>query len=175
MSKNKGFTLVELLAVITLLGLIALITIPVVTNAMAKQKEKLYYDQLNQLIKAAQNWGTDNTDILRELPGVCVDSNWVQISLSMLKNGSSDVTYLDKDFINPKTSENFAENEIFVWVFKKNKSYLYCVDTKDCTNNKYIEHSEIASRICCNGDDFKARTAFESGSCLPTGLLNKNA
>ena len=41
MVKNKGFTLVELLAVITILGLLAIITIPTVTNMMSKQKEKL--------------------------------------------------------------------------------------------------------------------------------------
>lgn len=157
MNKDNGFTLVELLAVITILGLIALITIPVITNAMSKQKEKLYYDQLNQLIRAAQNWGTDNTDLLRNLPGVCMNDNWIKLSLSTLRQGSSDVSYLDDDFVNPKTSLAFEENEIAVWVYKKEKSYLYCIETTDCTNSKYVEYQEIASKICCDGANFKDR------------------
>ena len=85
--KKKGFTLVELLAVITLLGLIALITIPAITNTMSKQKEKLYYDQLNQLILAAQNWGTDNIETLSTLNNKC--SNDYTITLAQLRNESS--------------------------------------------------------------------------------------
>lgn len=155
--KNKGFTLVELLAVITLLGIIALITIPVVTNTMSKQKEKLYYDQLNQLIKAAQNWGTDNNDTLINLPGKCMDSNFIKLTLDQLREGSDDVSYLADDFINPKTDDNFSNDDTYIWVYKNQKAYLYCVQTPDCTNNQFVEYGEIASRICCDGADFKQR------------------
>lgn len=155
--KNKGFTLVELLAVITLLGIIALITIPVVTNIMSKQKEKLYYDQLNQLIKAAQNWGTDNNDTLINLPGKCMDSNFIKLTLDQLKEGNTDVSYLADDFINPKTDNNFSNDDTYIWIYKNQKAYLYCVQTPDCTNNKFSEYGEIASRICCDGTDFKQR------------------
>lgn len=155
--KNKGFTLVELLAVVTLLGIIALITIPVVTNTMSKQKEKLYYDQLNQLIKAAQNWGTDNNDTLINLPGKCMDSNFIKLTLNQLREGSADVSYLADDFINPKTDDNFSNDDTYIWVYKNQKAYLYCVQTPDCTNNQFAEYGEIASRICCDGADFKQR------------------
>lgn len=154
--KNKGFTLVELLAVVTLLGIIALIAIPVVTNAMSKQKEKLYYDQLNQLIKAAQNWGTDNVDALRELPANCGESFNSDITLKTLIDGNEDVSYLNKDFINPKTKENFS-NETYVKVYKQGKNYLYCVESPDCANNKFSEYSSIASNICCKGSEFSNR------------------
>ena len=65
MNRNKGFTLVELLAVITLLAVMAIVAVPTVSNIMSKQKEKLYYDQLNTVIKAAQNWVSDNSDELK--------------------------------------------------------------------------------------------------------------
>lgn len=48
--KNKGFTLVELLAVIVILGLIALIAVPIVLNNIKKTKEDLYDTQI-ELIK----------------------------------------------------------------------------------------------------------------------------
>ena len=38
--KKKGFTLVELLAVITLLGLLGLIVVPIVTNTIENQRIK---------------------------------------------------------------------------------------------------------------------------------------
>lgn len=158
--KNKGFTLVELLAVVTLLGLIALITIPVITNTMSKQKEKLYYDQLNQLIKAAQNWGTDNTETLNSLSKKC--GNDYTITLAQLRNENGTVnaeqyvSYLDKDFVNPKTDENFTDSEISIKVYKNNKSYIYCIQTSDCTDT-IQEYQETASRICCDGSNLKER------------------
>ena len=85
MMKNKGFTLVELLAVITILGLLAIITIPTVTNMMSKQKEKLYYDQLNQLIRVSQNWATDNTKFLVNLNNKCSDTYIVSIEQLKIK------------------------------------------------------------------------------------------
>lgn len=163
--KNRGFTLVELLAVVTLLGLIALITIPVITNTMSKQKEKLYYDQLNQLIKAAQNWGADNTEILTNLSSKC--SNDYTITLPQLRNeaGTTNaeqyVSYLDKDFVNPKTDKNFTDSEVSVKVYKNNKSYIYCIQTENCTDT-IQEYQETANRICCDGSNFKERV----NSCI---------
>lgn len=158
--KNKGFTLVELLAVVVLLGLIALITIPVITNTMSKQKEKLYYDQLNQLIRAAQNWGTDNNETLNSLNNKCSDDYTITLNQLRNENGTDNteeyVSYLDKDFINPKTNENFKDDEISVKVYKNNKSYIYCIQTADCINTKQ-EYAETASKICCDGDNFNER------------------
>lgn len=51
MHKNKAFTLVELLAVIVILGLIALITVPTVLNKLKSTNEDLYKTQI-KLIKA---------------------------------------------------------------------------------------------------------------------------
>ena len=50
MRNKKGLTLVELLAVVVILGLIAIVTLSVVSNVIQKQQEKTYYSQLNQLI-----------------------------------------------------------------------------------------------------------------------------
>ena len=50
-NRNYGFTLVELLAVIIILGLIAIITIPTIVNQLKENKEELYDAQI-ELIKA---------------------------------------------------------------------------------------------------------------------------
>lgn len=158
MKRKNAFTLVELLAVITILGLIALIAVPAVTNTMSKQKEKLYYDQLNQLIMASKNWGTDHVDILREkLLLYCNENDFYPLNLNALQSINDGVKYLADEFINPKTDEKFSNEEISVHIFKRDKAYLYCIATENCTDAKFVEHSEIASAVCCDGSDFKAR------------------
>ena len=39
---KKGFTLIELLSIIVILGVIALITVPVVSNIMTAMKKKAF-------------------------------------------------------------------------------------------------------------------------------------
>lgn len=57
--KNKGFTLVELLAVIVILGLIALIAVPMVLNNIKKTKEDLYNTQIELIKAGALSYVTD--------------------------------------------------------------------------------------------------------------------
>ena len=62
---KKGFTLVELLAVIVILGVIAVIIIPKVTNSLKESEEKTNLASINGLLKAAQYKYQDN-----ELKGI---------------------------------------------------------------------------------------------------------
>ena len=61
---KKGFTLVELLAVLTVLGIIALISFPIVTNQINNSKEKSYKNQVKTIINAANRWALANDDLL---------------------------------------------------------------------------------------------------------------
>ena len=81
--KKKGFTLAELLGVITLLGLLALIVIPIVDKTLKEGKDDLYESQIKMIEASAQMWGNDNLDLLPE-------------------NG-----YLDEEIKNPKTGKSF--------------------------------------------------------------------
>ena len=58
--KNKGFTLVELMAVIIILGLIAVIAVPIVTKILSNSKDELYERQVKEIEDAAKRWGVDN-------------------------------------------------------------------------------------------------------------------
>ena len=53
---KKGFTLVELLAVIVIIGLIATITSPIITDVITTSKRKSFEDSAIMLTKAAQNY-----------------------------------------------------------------------------------------------------------------------
>lgn len=51
---NKGFTLVEIIGVITLLAIISLIALPPIVNQLNKKKTEMY-EALDQTVYAASN------------------------------------------------------------------------------------------------------------------------
>lgn len=54
--KKKGFTLVELLAVIILIGLIAVLVVPKVTKTLKDSKESVNKSSVNGLVRTANNY-----------------------------------------------------------------------------------------------------------------------
>ncbi len=76
--KRKGFTLVELLAVIVVLGVIAMISVPVVLNLINESRKNSFKSSVNGMIKSVEMYytksaGTEvtldlgNTEILNQL------------------------------------------------------------------------------------------------------------
>ena len=61
---KRGFTLVELLAVIVILALLALLTSTAVTKIVKDSKENLSSVQIQNIKEAAEMWGADNLDKL---------------------------------------------------------------------------------------------------------------
>ena len=53
---KKGFTLVELLAVIVILAVIALITTPIITGVLRDSREEAFKDSVSSLISITQNY-----------------------------------------------------------------------------------------------------------------------
>ena len=58
--KSRGFTLVELLAVIVVLAVIALVTAPNIINLLNDSKTRLSETQEQQILKAARLYGNKN-------------------------------------------------------------------------------------------------------------------
>ena len=57
---KKGFTLVELLAVLVILGIIAIVCYPIVTRTINNSKTDLSVEQKNRIINAAKNYVAAN-------------------------------------------------------------------------------------------------------------------
>ncbi len=53
---KKGFTLVELLAVIVILGIIAIITTPFIVNIIAKARQDAFVDSVYSLVNSASEY-----------------------------------------------------------------------------------------------------------------------
>ena len=58
--KNKGFTLAEMLGVITILAILGLLIFPVVENSLRDGKEDLKKVQLSNIESAAKAWVAEN-------------------------------------------------------------------------------------------------------------------
>ena len=89
MKKNKGFTLVELLAVIAVLGIIMVIVGVNVSKAVKDSRIKAKFIAAKEIVTMASAY------ITTENSGNCVD---VQ---TLINDG-----YLEKDLTNPATGEN---------------------------------------------------------------------
>lgn len=70
--KKRGFTLVELIAVIVVLAVVMVIAVPIITDSINKSQEKAYNNQISGLINAAKKWGASNTGKLPDENGLTV-------------------------------------------------------------------------------------------------------
>lgn len=130
--KKKGFTLVEILGVIILLGIIALIIVPAVDTTIKQAKQKAYDKQVASLLNSLKNWNSDNKSLFK-------DNQTVTLTLQDLKEEG----YVDFDIRNPKTSKCISNNLEFQ-VEKVNKKYNYTIiggkiidgEDKDCDTLK---------------------------------------
>ncbi len=132
--RNRGFTLVELLATITILAVIALITIPTISNVLKENKNKIYETQIKQIEIAAKVWGSDNLGILPndtdstlemtiddvEKGNVLDDYKKLIITLQTLQDGG----YINDEIKNNKTGELISPNTKIV-ITKNDKKLDY--------------------------------------------------
>ena len=92
---KRGFTLVELLGVIVILGLIAMIAIPTINSALNSSRERAYNEQINTIEDTARTYMSKNS---LKLPDQTTGNN-CSLSVGVLKQSgllSSD------DIKNPK-------------------------------------------------------------------------
>lgn len=65
MKRNKkAFTLVELIAVVAILGLIALVVYPAIGSVIRNSRQSAYNNQVDVIETAAKNWSIDNASML---------------------------------------------------------------------------------------------------------------
>lgn len=58
--KNRGFTLIEMIAAVVILSIIALIVIPIVNKNIKESRTKLYDKQVKTIEDSAQRWVVSN-------------------------------------------------------------------------------------------------------------------
>ena len=68
-NKREAFTLVEVLAVVVILGILTLITYPILNGIIDKNKQKLYDEQMENLMIGSRTWIVQNGGKLQRVHG----------------------------------------------------------------------------------------------------------
>ena len=139
MKKKNGFTLVELIAVVAILGLIALVVYPAIASVIRNSRESAYNDQVAVIEKAAKTWSLKHANILPD------DGSVYRLSVDTLV----DEGYISNDEVkDPRhSSENLKGNvEIKYDTAKKQFIFTYV----DSTEKENIAMNDLATTIINN-------------------------
>lgn len=169
---KKGFTLVELMAVIVLISIIALIGVTSVMGIRRQMDTKLFEEKLTSAIASAEKWGDDNKD---ELNIFNVSPKKILTLGELVANGY----YRSEECVNPTTYnynkcdtkgsiygyvdgelckdvvtnnvDNVIVNEIEIYVYIKNNRVYACIEKND--NNKLFikDFDKYSEKIYCGG------------------------
>ena len=125
--KRKGFTLIELLSVLVLLGMISLITIPVVDKILKENREKLYQTNIKMIEDGAKSWAANN---IFDLPK---EGEEIVLTVCDLEKSG----FIEIDVRNPKNGELFYKDS-YVTITKDDYGFNY----------DYNENSGTESAVC---------------------------
>lgn len=94
----KGFSLIELLAVIIILGIIATIAYPEIANLTKKSEDSLYQEQIDHLESVANTWLNTHLDKVGYS-----DPYYLQF-----EELYDDALITSSDVLNPKTEQSLS-------------------------------------------------------------------
>ena len=150
MKNKKGFTLVELLAVIVILGVLLMIAVPAVQNVIKKAKNNATQKQAELFIDAAKKMAIidepTNDKVIYKLSDLdsSVDTNrFTGMVVALKENGSYKYYIYLNDSVNKKTIGNNNDNNN---------------NNNDNDNNnifKFASEDNINENVTDGGKDFK--------------------
>lgn len=137
---KKGLTLIELIAVLAILSVIALIVTPNIYVSIKNYKKQLYEAQMDNIKEAGKSWTTDNIDK--------VNVGVTTVGIKELQNGG----YLKDKLDNPKDGGYFDDTTAFV--------LITCTEVSDeteslTTNYKYTYNAYL------NVNEYIEKTAIK--------------
>lgn len=119
---KRGFTLIELIGVIVILGILALIIYPIINDTFIESSENISKNQKESLENVARMWGAQNTESLSETKPYYLTIETLKRS-GLLEN---------KDIIDPDTNE---EVKGCIKIEYKTNKFVYTYDIyKDVTS-----------------------------------------
>ena len=142
---SKGFTLVELLVAITILGIVLVIALPQVSNLQTENAKTKYKKYAESVVSSAKLY-TDSysKDMFGNNSSGCYDIPYSALSAkSLVKDIKIDNSTCDTYAADKKTSLTFVR------VYKSNENYLYDISIKcNDKNGKEIYNESLEKDIC---------------------------
>ena len=141
--KNKhGFTLVELLVAISVLGIIMILAIPQLSNIQSSNKKTKYIKYAESMLTSAKLYTDSYTeDMFGNNKSGCVDIPYNELKeKDLLKDIKIDQTTCNSD-------------KSFVQILKTNDHYIYGVSISCKDNNNKIVYEKLIPQCGDNGPD----------------------
>lgn len=160
MKNNKGFTMIELLAVVVILGILSGISIVSIQSVIAKARDKYYTSQEENMINAGRSYLEMNKQYLPKISG-----QEVKVNFTDLRNGK----YIDEVVDYHKNKCDYASS--YVRVFKYKDEYMYSANLECPQDNYYSNKQGTFGSINLNVEykgsnskDAKATITIDEGS-----------
>ena len=146
---KKGFTLIEVLAVLVILALLALVAVPGAMRISGDMKKELYCKKVNLILNDIKRYGDEH---ISSLCSSCYKQFSVKeiVSMGITKREDRDS---DRYIKNPFTNLAMDDDKILLYV-KNNRAYAYYVPSysddedlleKEC-NSQIIDINNV--RLC---------------------------
>ena len=145
---NKGFTLIEVLVAITIMGIITVMALPGVQQLQSRNRERKYEKYGESLVSSAKLYVDSNEeDIFGYALSGCADITYKELETKALAKDyeTNGVTCAG----NPDTEDH--SDDTFIHVVKKNDKYVYqpyitCTDK----NGKVVYQTPHTVNMCDN-------------------------
>lgn len=139
---NKGYTFIELIGVLVLVGLITMLITPVMIQYVDKRKEELYDIQIDHIELALKTWASENKDYLPEKDGETITLTLLQLKQAEILSG---------DITNPIT-DKLIPDDMTMTITKSKKNYIYKVNKDSGTVSVFNESYYQNPSILLKGD-----------------------
>lgn len=151
MKNKKGFTLVEVLAVVILLGIISAIIYPVLNGVLEENRRKAFIQSLNGIVRTADMYKADNNNNLGvidyddDLLDISYDQDWLSgtVSLELDSTTGDKKVYLTNFYNGEFCGTGFENNFTVTKGVCPEKISNYCFEFSNNTITNY--HSEYSS------------------------------
>lgn len=129
MNKNKGFTLIEILAVIVIISVVILAAIPAVVSISGKMRTNMYCTKIDQVKKSGIIYGQENDlDETCTINSVSYPCKNITIETLIINN------YIDPDkggnLTDPRDTSSMNNKALIV--YQKNNRYYTNIDASEC-------------------------------------------